>query len=66
MLCTFRMTTSAEHERNKYKYRVNCINPKKKSDFVFLTWHQVSSRFESASELKLKLMDDFHDYVPTH
>ena len=39
------------------------INPKKKSDFVQLTWHQVSSKFESISELKLKLMDDFQDFV---
>ena len=28
-----------------------------------LTWHQVSSKFESIPELKLKLMDDFQDFV---
>lgn len=39
------------------------INPKKKSDFVLLTWHQVSSKFESISELKLKLMDDFREFA---
>ena len=39
------------------------INPKKKSDFVLLTWHEVSSRFEAVSELKLKLIDDFKEFV---
>ena len=46
-----------------YFWPVKIINPKKKSGFVLLTWHQVSSRFESIAELKLKLMDDFQEFV---
>ncbi len=47
-----------------YKYKVKFINPKKKCDFILLTWHQVSSWFETVSELKLKLKDDFPGFVP--
>ena len=35
-----------------YKYKVKFINPKKKCDFILLTWHQVGSKFETVSELK--------------
>ena len=42
---------SSDLQPTKYKYKVKFINPKKKSDFVLLTWHQVSSRFESIAEL---------------
>ena len=54
---------SQDQAPKKYKYKVKFINPKKKSDFILLTWHQVSSRFESVAELKLKLMDDFQEFV---
>ena len=49
----------------EYKYMVKIINPKKKTDFVLVTWHHVSAKFESLSELKLKLMDDFSEFVPS-
>ena len=55
--------SSSDQQPKKYKYKVKFINPKEKSDFVLLTWHQVSSRFESIAELKLKLMDDFQEFV---
>ena len=54
---------SQDQASKKTKYKVKFINPKKKSDFILLTWHQVSSRFESIAELKLKLMDDFQEFV---
>ncbi len=47
-----------------YNYKVKFINPKKKSDTVLITWHQVTSRFETISELKLKLKDDLSTFVP--
>ncbi len=40
------------------------MNAKKKSDTVLITWHQVTSRFETTSELKLKLKDDLSTFVP--
>ena len=58
-----RAQSSSDWQAKKYKYKVKFINPKKKSDFVLLTWHQVSSRFETIAELKLKLIDDFQDFV---
>lgn len=48
-----------------YRYKVKIINQKKKSDSILLNWHHMSVRFESVSELKLKLMDDFKDFVPS-
>lgn len=56
------MSTHSSSEQ-QYKYKVKFINSKKKSDFVLLTWHQVTSRFNTISELKMKLIDDFPDFV---
>lgn len=48
----------------EYIYRVRIINPKNKRDFMDLNWHNVRSRkFESVSDLKMKLIDSFPEYV---
>lgn len=49
----------------RYSYKVKVINPNKKSDFMVLTWHNVHSRFDSPTALKRKLVECFHEYVPS-
>ena len=49
------------------RYRVRIINPQNKRDYMDLTWHKMSEKFESVTQLKLKLIDSFSEYVPaTH
>ena len=40
------------------------INPDRKSDYMTLTWHRMSEKFESPTQLKLKLIESFPQYVP--
>ena len=48
-----------------HSYRVRIINPKNKHDYMELTWHNMSEKFESFKDMKLKLIDSFPDYVPS-
>ena len=50
----------------KYTYKVKIINPQKKSDFIVLTWHQMTEKFQTPSELKERLIKSFSDRVPSH
>ena len=50
------MQSSSNQQEIRYKYKVKFINPKKKSDFVLLSWHQGLNPL-------LKLMDNFKNFV---
>lgn len=49
----------------QYKYVVRIINPEQKSKFVNKIWHDVHSKFEQSTELKMKLVADHADKLPS-
>lgn len=48
-----------------YNYRVRIINPKNKRDYMELTWHNMSDKFKTVNEIKLKMIDSFPNHVPS-
>ena len=51
------MTCIGDKTANEYKYIVQIINPKRKSEFKTMTWHDVKHRFSSVTSLKTKLVE---------
>ena len=43
----------------------SALSTPKISDFIELTWYNMSDKFDSVNGLKLKLMDSFPEYVPS-
>ena len=58
--------TGDNRHNMKYTYKVKIINSQKKSDFIVLTWHQMTEKFQTPSELKERLIKSFSDRVPSH
>ena len=48
-----------------YTYKVKIINPNKKSVTVVRYLHNVSRKFESVSELRVRLIDELKEHVPS-
>lgn len=48
-----------------YQYSVRFVDPKARRDFVTRMWHNVTQKFESPSQLRIKLMDAFPDRLPS-
>ena len=48
-----------------YTYKVKIINPNKKSVSIVRYLHNVTSKFESVSGLRVRLMDEFEEHVPS-
>ena len=49
----------------KYSYLVKFIQAQKKSDFTVRMWHDADEKFTSLTNLRMNLMDYFHDELPT-
>ena len=47
------------------QYRVKIINPDKRSDFIVHELHGFDSQFDSITSLKVRLMEQFSEYVPS-
>ena len=48
-----------------YSYKVKIINIHGKSDVLVRYLHKVNSKFESVNGLRVHLMGDFQEHVPT-
>ncbi len=59
------VTTQLTQSSSPLSYRVRIINPKNKRDYMDLTWHKMSERFDSAVQLKQRLIESFSEYVPS-
>lgn len=49
---------------NRYEYFLRIINPKKKSAFTVLTWHDATEAFDSPMSLKARLVESFPNDLP--
>ena len=49
----------------KYSYLVKFIQAQKKSAFTVRMWHDADEKFTSLTNLRMNLMDYFHDELPT-
>ena len=49
-----------------YSYKIKIINPTKKSDIIVRELHHSTSKFESVTAIKMKLVDEFKDQVPSN
>ena len=47
-----------------YSYKVKIINPAKKSDVVVRQIHNFTSKFESVTAMRVKLIEELTDHVP--
>ena len=52
------------HSLSQHTYKVKVINPHRKSDMIIRYLHNYSTRFESATALRMKLVEEFQDLVP--
>ena len=64
------ITTSSQPQPDKrrvpvYTYKVKVINPSKKSDVVLRHLNCHTDKFESVTEIKMKLIEEFGDQVPS-
>ena len=64
------ITTSGQPQPDKrrvqaYTYKVKVINPRKKSDIVLRHLNGHTDRFESVTEMKTNLIEEFGDQVPS-
>lgn len=53
-----------QSETRKYSYRVKIINPLRKSDAIIRELRKFTGRFSSITEVKVRIMEEFGDYVP--
>ena len=47
-----------------YSYKVKRINPMKKSDVVVHQLHNVTTKFDSVSAIRVKLMEELKEHIP--
>lgn len=60
-----RPTTSTPYaQAENFAYKVKIINPVKKSEFIIRHLHNISIKFVSVTELRVKLIDEFKEQVP--
>ena len=52
------------HEQPVYSYKVKIINPMKKSDVVVRQLHNVTTKFDSVSAIRVKLMEELKEHIP--
>ncbi len=55
---------AAKESIPEYTYKVKIINPNKKSDVIVRHFNRFTSKFESVTEARIKLIEEFREQVP--